>query len=304
MKSLLPVLILAAACGAARAGELQNDIDARWRGAWVVTGVETASDCGGLYTDNDVNGRLVSGRGRRPFKAGELARVDSIDLKRSRLDLRLSLAEPVLMPHQDGPFTLYDEARCRIDFQVELPREVVKHADLKTVEAFVMPILQRHQAEDQARASANYNGREREPLPPDYDRTLQRHAAWRAKQTNDAVQTSIFKLVDESSRIPDRISDDPDYMHGFVKGVEAGRAARATQCGDLIAIGNTPPPQPQDRIAPAANSSPADRMAAERQARVNRGYQDGLRLTLAVDAVRRLPGCFVQVPGEDSAAAR
>jgi hypothetical protein len=304
MKSFVPVLILAAACGAARAGELQNDIDARWRGAWVVTGVETSSDCMGFYNDNDVNGRLVSGRGRRQFKAGELARVDSIDLKHSRLDLRLTLVEPVLMSHQDGPFTLYDEARCRIDFQVELPREVVKHGDLRSVESIVMPVLQRHAAEDQARASASYNGREREPLPPDYDRTLQRHAAWQAKQVNDSVQASIFKLVDETSRIPDRINDDPDYMSGFVKGVEAGRAARVSQCAELIAVGNAPPQPPHDRPAPAAYNAPGDRMAAERQARATRGYQDGMRLTLGVDAVRRLPACFVQVPGEDGVPAR
>lgn len=304
MKPFLPVLILAAACGAARAGELQNDIDARWRGAWVVTGVDTSSDCMGFYNDNDVNGRLVSGRGRRHFKAGELARVDSIDLKHSRLDLRLTLVEPVLMSRQDGPFTLYDEARCRINFQVELPRDIVKHSDLKSVETFVMPILQRHAAEDQARASANYNGREREPLPPDYDRTLQKHAAWQAKNTNDAVQASIFKLVDETSRIPDRINDDPDYMSGFVKGVEAGRAARVSQCSDLIAVGSAPPPPVRDRVAPAANTSPGDRMAAERQARAARGYQDGMRLTLGVDAVRRLPSCFVRVAGEDDAPAR
>jgi hypothetical protein len=303
MKPFLPVLILAAACGAARAGELQNDIDARWRGAWVITGVETSSDCMGFYNDNDVNGRLVSGRGRRHFKPGELARVDSIDLKHSRLDLRLTLVEPVLMSRQDGPFTLYDEARCRINFQVELPREVVKHSDLRSLEMFVMPILQRHAAEDQARASANYNGREREPLPPDYDRTLQRHAAWQAKNTNDAIQASIFKLVDETSRIPDRINDDPDYMGGFVKGVEAGRAARVSQCSDLVAVGNAPPPM-RDRPAQAAYSSPGDRIAAERQARAARGYQDGMRLTLGVDAVRRLPGCFVRVPGEDDAPAR
>jgi hypothetical protein len=304
MKPFLPVLILAAACGAAHAGELQSDIEARWRGAWVITGVDTSSDCMGFYNDNDINGRMVSGRGRRQFKAGELARVDGVDLKRSRLDLRLTLVEPVLMSRQDGPFTLYDEARCRMNFQVELPREVVKHADPRSIEAYVMPILQRHAAEDQARASANYNGRECEPLPPDYDRTLQKHAAWKAKNVNDAVQASIFKLVDETSRIPDRINDDPDYMSGFVKGVEAGRAARVSQCSDLIAVGNAPPPPVRDRVAPAANTSPADRMAAERQAHATRGYQDGMRLTLGVDAVRRLPGCFVRVPGEDDAPAR
>src|SRR5260221_9147240 len=137
-----------------------------------------------------------------------------------------------------------------------------------------MAILQRPGGEDQGRAAANYNGREREPLPPDYDRALQRHAAWQAKNVNDAVQASIFKLVDETSRIPDRINDDPDYMSGFVKGVEAGRAARVSQCSDLIAVCNAPPVR--DHPAQAAYSSPGDPMAAQRQPRAARGYQAAL----------------------------
>ena len=32
----------------------------------------------------------------------------------------------MLLPTQDGPFTLYREASCRIELEVELPRDLVK----------------------------------------------------------------------------------------------------------------------------------------------------------------------------------
>jgi hypothetical protein len=294
----LASIVLVFACGTARAGALQDQIDSRWRGAWVLTAAETWSDCQGFYNDNRVNGRLVSGRGRLKFRQGELARVDSIDLKRSRLDLRLTFAEPVLVSRQDGPFTLYDEASCRVEMQVELPREVVKGDDLRDIETLVMQVLDRHAAEDEARAASTWNRRRREPYPGDYQQTLQRYAAWKAEQANAAVQAALDRLVDETSRIPDRINGDPDYMAGFVKGIEAGRSSRPGQCQDLVAL-SSPPPPVSDRPAFASHASNTDRQAAERQARAARGYQDGQRLALGLDAVRRLPGCFAPVPGQE-----
>jgi hypothetical protein len=45
---------------------------------------------------------------------------------------------------------------------------------------------------------------------------------------------------------------------------------------------------------------PATPTSTEQEQRRQRGYQDGLRLTVALDAVRRMPGCFVQVPQADA----
>jgi hypothetical protein len=290
------------AVGAARASELQDELESRWRGAWVVTAAETYSDCAGFYADNRVNGRLVSGRARMRFRAGELAKVDSVDLKRSRLDLRLTYEQPVLASSQDGPFTLYNEAQCRVEMQVELPRDLVKQKDVAGVESLLKPVLERHASEEQARASRAWNKRQREAYPADYEETLARHSVWKAEQTNAAVQASIGRLIDETSRIPDRISDDPDYMSGFVKGVEAGRAPHPVACSDLMTIASSSP-----TVYPIAAPSPAsaasyrkvgvaNATSSEQEARRQRGYQDGLRLTVALDAVRRMPGCLVQVP--------
>jgi len=273
----------------ARAGDLQDQMESRWRGAWIVTGAETYADCAGPYTGNRVNGRLVSGRGGNRFRIGELAKVDSIDLKRSRLDLRLTLAEPLLVSHQEGPFVLYDEARCRVELQVEIPRDMVKRDDVNGMEGLIKPVLDRYVTEDAARASARYNRREREAYPRDYDNTLAQYAVWRAQQTNAAVQARMDRLVDETSRIPERITGDPDYMAGFVKGVESGRAPHSTQCPDLMR---------SDAVAArtSGSSTAAYASTGDKQDRSALGYQDGLRLTLGLDALRRLPQCFVPVP--------
>ena len=81
---LVAVLALPALLAPSFAGDLERSIESRWRGAWVLTTVDTYSDCAGTYTNNHVNGKLVQGKGRFRFRPGELAQVQKIDLKRSR----------------------------------------------------------------------------------------------------------------------------------------------------------------------------------------------------------------------------
>src|SRR5262245_46020405 len=118
-------VVLAASFSAASAGDLQRELAGRWRGSWVIVEVGVRSDCGGMYTNNRLNGRRVSGSGAFTFEAGELAQIDKVDLHRARLDVLLTLAEPTRVSWQDGPFTLYRQASCRVELQAELPRSVV-----------------------------------------------------------------------------------------------------------------------------------------------------------------------------------
>ena len=97
----LVVLALAGFSTAAEASEWQKSLKSRWLGAWVVTTTEGYSDCNGTYTNNRINGNLVKSSGRQVFEAGELAKLDRVDAKRSRLDLHLSLIEPVLLDHPE-----------------------------------------------------------------------------------------------------------------------------------------------------------------------------------------------------------
>ena len=50
------LVVLALPASAAQTEELMKT---RWLGAWVVTHLETASACGGTFTNNRVNGSFV-----------------------------------------------------------------------------------------------------------------------------------------------------------------------------------------------------------------------------------------------------
>src|SRR5574341_1026729 len=90
-------LALPAVLAPALAGGLADSLESRWRGAWVLTSVDTYSDCAGTHTNNRVNGALVQSKGKLRFLPGELAQVQKIDLKRSRVDLLLNLPQPLLL---------------------------------------------------------------------------------------------------------------------------------------------------------------------------------------------------------------
>ena len=68
-------------------------------------------------------GNLVTGGGHWRFQPGELAKLDKVDVNRSRIDLHLSLSEPMLVPWQEGPFTLYRESACKVELEIAVPRE-------------------------------------------------------------------------------------------------------------------------------------------------------------------------------------
>ena len=67
-------LLAMAAAGPAFGSDLERRLESRWRGAWVVTAVDTYSDCSGTHTNNDVSGTLVNSRGRFRFRPGEQPR--------------------------------------------------------------------------------------------------------------------------------------------------------------------------------------------------------------------------------------
>ena len=277
------------ASGSVLASDRQKMVEARWRGAWVLTGVDTYSDCAGTHTNNRVNGSLVSSRGRYRFRPGELARVDKIDLKRSRLDLILSLPEPVLFSHQDGPFTLYDESRCLLELEVELSRSAGAGDDADGIDAALKPVLKRYTSEEEATQAKAWNHRKRDAYPADYDRTLAEHTAWKAQQANAAIQARIDKAMEETSRIADRIAGNPDYLKGFAAGVEAMHAVDLTQCPALMS-------RDFSNLAAGSNTVAVAGFGGDAAGLYNRGFQDGQRLVFGLESMRRLPQFMVPVP--------
>ena len=309
---------LGAGSSPALARNIEDELESRWLGAWVLTGVETYSDCAGLYTGNRVNGRLVSGRGRNRFKPGELAKVEKVDAKRSRLDLHLSLEAPLLAQRQDGPFTLYDEAGCRMELQIELPRKLVSDDNVRGIEQLLAPVLARFDTADAAQSSKSWNRRKMAAYPRDYDRTLAEYAAWKAEQTNAAVQAKLERARDEAARVTERLTSDADYLAGFARGLEAARAVRVGGCSDLLgrdvrATAAAFPQQSSSGHQPQGNQPPnhqppGQARKSDGQGSWSRGNLDGQTLFFSLDQLRRLPDCFVEVPeppaGPASTASR
>jgi hypothetical protein len=286
--SLLAFAVLAS--GAAEAGQLQKALKGDWLGAWVVTRTEASSDCGGAYTDNRVNGTLVKSSGAWRFQAGELAKLDKVDLKRSRMDLLLTLQEPFLVPYQDGPFTLYREAWCQVELEIEIPRELVKGKDEDAIEQAMLAVLERYATEDEAIASGDYNGREREDYPDDYETTLARHAVWQAEQVNAAVQDRLDHAVFETARLTDRVDRNPVYLQGFAEGVTAARGVNLEACPNLLSL---------DLGEIRRQAARAKAREAGLSAEWISGYEDGKVLVYGLEMIRNLPACRVPVPALD-----
>ena len=117
--------------------DLDDTLDKQFKGAWATVDVEVYSSCSGTYSDNTIGPAGVASKANRRFAAGELVKIDKIKVKRARVDLLTSLATPVLVARQDGPFELFDERECKAQLIFELPREVIKTSDADTVLAAV-----------------------------------------------------------------------------------------------------------------------------------------------------------------------
>lgn len=283
---------IAVACVLAAAGpafaDFEDDVERAWAGAWVVAQVETSSDCLGIYNNNEIRGRLSSSKGTRRFAEGELARVDKVNVKSDRVDLYLSVAEPVLAPRTDGPFTLYDERSCRIQFMVDVPREAIKGRRMDDVEAQLLEVVERHESETAARRSRAWNRRERDAYPPDYEETLARHAAWKAEEINRALAATRMAALDAASQVMERVTDDPPYLDGFAAGVDAQRNRSAPSCPELAGA----------RFESGEQRPPGDRRGGSPAERAfQRGFRDGQILAWSTRVARGVEGCFVPVPG-------
>jgi hypothetical protein len=271
----LVLAILLSLSGVTLAGELEKNVKARWLGAWIVINVESYSDCGGMYTNNRVNGTLVKSKGDHGFEPGELAKIDKIDVKRSRVDVLATVSEPLLLPYPEGPFTLYREARCKIEFEVMLLRDAVKNKNVDAVDGALAAILERHATLAQASDSDSWNGREMEHYPEDYELTLAKVAVWKAEQTNLKVEKKLGTALEETTRLGDRVNGDAVYLAGFARGVETARSNRPSDCPAMLAIDLRPG---------------SDEQASER------GFRDGQNLVHGLELLRRLPECYVPVP--------
>jgi hypothetical protein len=272
------LLVLAAALPA-RAADLERVLNARWQGAWVVLTTPVWSDCDERYTNDEVVAGRATGDGVR-FDPGELAQVHKLGVKRTRLEVLVDLDEGFLLPRRDGPYTLYDDAHCRVELLIDVPREVVRTGDAKAAEAVLAPLVERYDREGDARASATWNRRRKQPLPPGYERTLAEYQTWKAAQVNGAIQERLDHALDDAARVSESLRDDPAYLDGFAAGAQQARGGYFGDCDWLLSSSFF-----------AFKHSPG---RGEREWK--QGYDDGQLLVFSVEVARRLRGCFVPPP--------
>ena len=265
----------------AAASQFKKTVKGQLKGAWVVLKVEAWSGCGGSYTDNRVSSGNVASSGDLRFAVGELGKIDGVQVKRSRIDLKIELAEPVLVPYVDGPFELLDERVCRVEMEVEVPRQLMGDEDVAAVLERVGGTVELHTTLADARGSDLWNERQRAPYPPDYELTLARHARWQAETINVAVSERTRRAHEDAVRLTGRIDDDPEYLQGFAAGAEKMRSWWERDCDDLII---------------AEFRSERDRPPSDRSSAWDAGWDDGQELVFNVVLAERLEGCYVPVP--------
>jgi hypothetical protein len=263
------------------ASDLGDRLSRELAGGWGVLEVEIHSSCGGTYSDNTVGSVGVSSKAANRFSEGELVKIDKVKVKRQRVDLLLTIAVPLRRARMDGPFELYDELKCQAQLIFPVGREQVKTGDAERILTSIAEHLTVFRSFDEAQESEAWNGRELEELPPDYETTLQRHAAWKAEQTNAAVRVAIDQALSDAADIADDLSDDSDYLAGFAEGAEEMSSFTTTDCSSLL----------NASYSYHHKNAPKDRVKRWRE-----GYDDGQELVFNVLLADRLRACTVPVP--------
>jgi hypothetical protein len=263
------------------ASELGDSLNRELAGGWGVLEVEIHSNCGGTYSDNTVGSVGVSSKAKHRFSEGELVKIDKIKVKRQRVDLLLTLAVPLRQARMDGPFKLYDDLECRAQLIFPVGRGPVKRADVQAILTSIGERLTVFRSLAEAQNSDAWNGREPDPLPPDYDTTLQRHAVWQAEQTNAAVRQAIDRALSAAADIADDLSDDTDYLDGFAHGAEEMGSFSVSECSSLLSV---------------SYNVYHDNPPKDRPSRWRDGYDDGQELVFNLLVADRLRACTVPVP--------
>jgi hypothetical protein len=257
--------------------DLEDRLNSRWRGAWVIVNGELYSNCDSTYTDNRVSGDLIRGNGRVAMPTGELAKVRRIDVKRRRVDVFLDLKENVLIEYQEGPFTLYREASCRIELLVDTAGRRTKNLTVDNIEAQFTRLFERYARLAEVEHSPNWNRRARQAYPEDYEQTLAEYHVWQAEKHNRLVEQRIDDAIEQASQLLVTVSQDKNFGAGLGYGLAAMKENIGGDCDRLLASN----PGTYEKFYDAPNPTWAN------------GYETGQHLGYYVELTRRLRGCFM-----------
>ncbi len=256
--------------------DLQDRLNSRWRGAWVIVNGELYSNCDSTYTDNRVSGDLIRGNGRVALPTGELAKVRRVDVKRRRVDVFLDLNENVLIEYQEGPFTLYREASCRVELLVDTAGRRTKKLGTGDIEVLFALLLERYARLADAEHSPNWNRRARQAYPENYEQILAEYRIWQVERHNHLVEERINESIEQASQLLVDVSQDSDFGTGLGYGLVAMKENIRGDCDRLLAsnLGT------YEKSYDAPNPTWAN------------GYETGQRLGYYIELAWRLSGCF------------
>lgn len=273
---LLLAGFLAAAPAAARPAA-EGRLLAAWVGRQVVLRTVVLSNCDERYTDNRMRGGLPSSAGAHRFAPGEAGRIDNLTLQRARIDLLVTLIEPLRVELRDGPFRLFEQVGCRVELEIPAPRDAVRQGDTDRLDGLIRGVL-----EGQA-DSPLWNRRRVEPLPDDHEERLAAYRAWKEEQLYLALRDRLAEALERAAEIAARADRGVAYARGLVLGAREFDPERlfSTACGEL----------PGARFA-SNWRQPPEELEGQDKREWKDGFEDGRRLRFELVLARRLERCL------------
>jgi hypothetical protein len=206
-----------------------------------------------------------------------------LHLKRARIDLLVSLAEPLRVELRDGPFQLYEQLDCRVELEVPAPREAVRRGDIEQLDALLEGLLEALASRVGVDGSPLWNRRRVEPLPADHEERLAAYLVWKEEQLYLATRDRLAEALDRAASIVERVDRSASYAQGVMEGVRASRRDRfaSTSCEELPGV----------RFSASYHSAPEE--LDDRDARDWKdGFEDGQQLRFETALARRLERCL------------
>ncbi len=261
----------------------EDELRAAWVGRWVVLRTAALSDCDERYTDNRLRGTQPASGGRHRFDPGELGRIDNLNLQRARIDLLVTLSEPLRVEVRDGPFQIYEQLECRIELELPAPREAVRRGAVERLDRLIRGTLESYDGRLAAQRSPTWNRRRVEPLPDDHEERLAAYHAWKEQQLYRALRTRLAEALDRAADI----ASDADHSAAYARGLGSG--ARNFERHHFF--------------SPACDELPAVRFSARRGQAPEElddrqeqdwkdGFEDGQLLLFEIEVARRIERCL------------
>lgn len=292
LRALLPAVALCCVklvvfATPAASASLENELRAVWVGRSVVLRAQALSNCDERYTNNRMRGMLPTSGGKHRFDTGELGRVDNLNLQRARIDLLVTLLEPLRVEFRDGPFQLYEQLECRVELEIPVPRETVRKGAADQLDELLRGFLERapeHAPEHAtAQESPLWNRRRVEPLPDDHEERLAEYHAWKEEQHYLALRGRLAEALDRAEDIAAHADHSVAYAQGLVLGMREFDQERrfSATCEEL----------PGSRFS-ADWGRPPEELDDHDERDWKDGFEDGQRLLFEIDLARRLERCL------------